>query len=77
MPRYEYPARPILVITEIIKDKKCFLLISRNGYTFHHADNRWRIYRLKDERKYVFYDENKAYTQCGKLNRYFGHWIGI
>jgi hypothetical protein len=77
MPRHDYPVRPILVMTEIIKDKKCFTLISHNGYTFHHSDKKWRIYRLKDERKYVFYDRNKACKKCGEFNRYYGHWISI
>lgn len=77
MPRACYPARPILVVPYIMKEEKLYCLVSYNGYTYHHADNKWRVYRKKDERTYTYKSYSLACKKCGEFNQLWGHWLPI
>lgn len=60
MPRLSTPTKPFTVVTTLVKRKKYYLILSDNGYTYHHFDDFWRVYRLKDLSKYTYRNKRIA-----------------
>jgi len=59
-PRSSTPSLPIRIITEEYNRRTIYILVSDNGYTYHHSDNFWRVYRLKDKNKYIYKTKKSA-----------------
>lgn len=71
MPRLNFPAKPILVIKIILNKKKYYIIVSNNGYTYHHYDDFWRVYRLKDPLKYIY----KSKREANNKKKYFNNFL--
>lgn len=69
MPRKNYAIKPFVAILDYVNGKKRYVIVSSNGFTYHHEDKRWRYRRLNDIATYSYPSMAAAKRVANMLNK--------
>lgn len=66
MPRKNYPVKPFIAMIDYVNGRKINVVVSANGLTYHHEDEKWRYRRLNDSETYSF-STKAAASKCADI----------